>query len=216
MRVVIAEDSALLREGLVRVLGARGFDVVGHAANAADLLRKVGALRPDVAITDIRMPPTQTDEGLVAAEQIARSHPDVGVLVLSQHLDAGYAMRLLAVRNDRVGYLLKDRIAEVDVLAEAVRRIGRGGSAVDPAVVAQLLGRRHAAVPLEELTAREREILGLMAEGHSNASIAAAVYVTVKTVETHVNHIFTKLGLPPAQETNRRVLAVLTYLRAER
>jgi DNA-binding NarL/FixJ family response regulator len=212
--VVIAEDSALLREGLARVLSARGFEVVGLAADAEDLLRKVGAHRPDVAITDIRMPPGQSDEGLRAAEEIARADDAVGVLVLSQHLDSDYAMRLLAARNHGVGYLLKDRISEVDLLAEAIRRIAGGGSAVDPAVVKRLVDRKRADDPLAELTPRERDVLGLMAEGKSNAAIAGELFVTAKTLEGHISKIFTKLGLPIAEDTHRRVLATLTYLRA--
>ncbi|MCA1711594.1 MAG: response regulator transcription factor [Actinobacteria bacterium] len=213
MRVVIAEDSALLREGLARVLTARGFQVVGQAVDGEDLLRKVAAVPPDVVITDIRMPPSQTDEGLKAAEALAQRHPNVGVLVLSQYLESAIAVRLLERRTAGVGYLLKDRVSDGDAFAEAVLRVGRGGSAVDPAIVAQLTGRARVNDPLAVLTARERDILSAMAEGRSNSAIAETLFVTVKTVESHVANVFSKLGLPPADDTNRRVLAVLAYLR---
>jgi DNA-binding NarL/FixJ family response regulator len=214
LRVVIAEDSVLLREGLVRLLGEAGFEVVGQAGDAEDLLRKVGAHKPDVAVVDVRMPPTHTDEGLRAAHRIRAEHPGTGVLVLSQYVDEGYALDLLSESTEGTGYLLKDRVADLDALADAVRRVARGGSALDPEVVAMLLGRRRREDPLAALTPREREVIGLMAEGRSNAAIADALVVTERAVEKHVTAIFTKLDLTPAAEDHRRVLAVLAYLRA--
>jgi len=214
MRVVIAEDSALLRAGLVRLLEDAGFEVVGQAADAEDLLRKVRAHRPDVAITDIRMPPTNTDEGLRAARDIRGELPDISVLVLSQYVDEAYAMELLGESAEGVGYLLKDRISDVDEFTAAVRRVAQGGSALDPEVVAHLLGRRRREDPLDALTDREREVLGLMAEGRSNRAIAEQLVVSDRAVEKHVTSIFGKLGLPASGEDHRRVLAVLTYLSA--
>jgi DNA-binding NarL/FixJ family response regulator len=214
MRVVVADDSVLLREGVVRLLEEAGFEVVGQAGDAEDLLRKVNAHKPDVAVVDVRMPPTNTDDGLRAAIEIRSNWPDIGVLVLSQYVEEGYAMELVSGSAEGVGYLLKDRVADIDRFTDAVKRVAEGGSALDPEVVAQLLGRRRAGDPLEELTPREREVLGLMAEGRSNAAIADQLVVTERAVEKHVTSIFGKLRLAPAQEDHRRVLAVLTYLRA--
>ncbi|HEU5213433.1 MAG TPA: response regulator [Gaiellaceae bacterium] len=212
-RVVLAEDSVLLREGIARLLADAGFDVVGQSSNADDLLLKVRSYSPDVVITDIRMPPTQTDEGLRAAQQIRTDHPGVGVLVLSQYVEPGYAMELLADSAEGVGYLLKDRVADVEEFVAAVRRVAEGGSALDPALVTQLVGRRRREDPLDALTPREREVLELMAEGRSNQGIAQRLVVTERAVEKHVTSIFTKLRLPPATEDHRRVLAVLAFLR---
>jgi DNA-binding NarL/FixJ family response regulator len=214
LRVVIADDSVLLREGLSRLLEESGFEVAGQAGDAEDLLRKVGAHRPDVAVVDVRMPPTHTDEGLRAAHRIRAEHPATAVLVLSQYVEEAYALELLSESTERTGYLLKDRVADVDTFTDAVRRVAGGGSALDPEVVALLLGRRRREDPLEALTAREREVLGLMAEGRSNAAIAEALVVTERAVEKHVTSIFSKLDLTPTIEDHRRVLAVLAYLRA--
>jgi DNA-binding NarL/FixJ family response regulator len=214
MRVVLADDSLLLREGVARLLSEAGLDVVAQAGDADDLLRKVGAHKPDVAIVDVKMPPTHTDEGLRAAAEIRERHPQVGVLVLSQYLEEGYALDLLSSSAERMGYLLKDRVADLDRFVDAVKRVGEGGSALDPEVVSRLLGRRRREDPLEELSPREREVLGLMAEGRSNHAIADALVVTERAVEKHVTSIFSKLSLPPTAEDHRRVLAVLTYLRA--
>ena len=214
MRVVIADDSVLLREGVVRLLGESGFDVVAQSGTAEDLLRHVGMHRPDVAIVDIRMPPTHTDEGLVAAREIRERFPDTGVLVLSQYVEPGYALDLLAESAEGVGYLLKDRVSDLEQFASSVRRVGEGGSALDPAVVSQLVGRRRQHDPLDELTPREREVLDLMAEGRSNQAIAERLFVTLRAVEKHVTSIFAKLGLPASSDDRRRVLAVLTYLRS--
>jgi DNA-binding NarL/FixJ family response regulator len=213
VRVVIAEDSVLLREGLSRLLEDSGLDVVGQAGDGEELVRKVKAHKPDVAIVDVRMPPTHTDEGLRAAQQIRAELPDVGVLVLSQYVEEEYATELLADRADGVGYLLKDRVADVDVFTDAVRRVAEGGSALDPEVVSMMLGRRRDE-PLSELTPREREVLGAMAEGLSNHAIADRLVVTERAVEKHVTSIFGKLRLPPTAETHRRVLAVLAYMRS--
>jgi DNA-binding NarL/FixJ family response regulator len=215
MRVVIADDSVLLREGVVRLLQDAGFDVVAQAGDAEDLMRKVGAHKPDVAVVDVRMPPTQTDEGLRAAAEIKRTQPQTGVLVLSQVVEAGSALELFAGGADGLGYLLKDRVADIDRFTDAVRRVAEGGSALDPEVVSLLLGRRRREDPLEGLTPREREVLELMAEGRSNAAIAGQLVVTERAVEKHVTSIFAKLGLTPAAEDHRRVLAVLRYLEAE-
>jgi DNA-binding NarL/FixJ family response regulator len=215
IRVVIAEDNVLLREGLTRLLQESGFDVAGQAGDGEDLLRKVGAHRPDVAVIDVRMPPTHTDEGLRAAREIRARHPQTAVLVLSQYVEEAYALELLSESTERTGYLLKDRVGDIDTFTDAVRRVAGGGSALDPEVVALLLGRRRRKDPLEPLTAREREVLGLMAEGRSNAAIAEALVVTERAVEKHVTSIFSKLDLTPAAEDHRRVLAVLAYLRAE-
>ncbi|HET8673342.1 MAG TPA: response regulator transcription factor [Thermoleophilaceae bacterium] len=214
MRVVVADDSVLLREGIVRILGDSGFDVVGQAGDAEDLVRKVAAHKPDVAIVDVRMPPTNTDDGLRAAQKIRAEQPGTGVLVLSQYIEEGYALELLSENAEGVGYLLKDRVADVERFTESVRRVGEGGSALDPEVVAQLLGRRRREDPLEELSPREREVLELMAEGRSNHAIAEALVVTERAVEKHVTSIFGKLKLPPTAEDHRRVLAVLRFLRA--
>ena len=214
MRLVIAEDSVLLREGLVRLLEDAGFDVVAQTGSAQDLMLKVRSYSPDVVIVDIRMPPTHTDEGLRAAQEIREAHPEVGVLVLSQYVEPGYAMELLAESAEGVGYLLKDRVSDVAEFAAAVRRVGEGGSALDPAIVSQLVGRRRREDPIDSLTAREREVLELMAEGRSNSGIAERLVVTERAVEKHVTSIFGKLRLPPASEDHRRVLAVLAYLRS--
>jgi DNA-binding NarL/FixJ family response regulator len=212
LRLVLADDSVLFREGIARILVEVGFEVVGSAADAQELLEQVAEHRPDAAIVDVRMPPTNTDEGLVAAVRIRREHPGVGVLVLSHHVEASQAVALLE-GGAGVGYLLKDRIADVRDLRDAVRRIAEGGSVIDPEVVAQLLGRRREVDPLERLTEREREILALMAEGRSNQAIADRLVVSGKTVETHVGHVLDKLDLQPASDDHRRVLAVLAYLR---
>jgi DNA-binding NarL/FixJ family response regulator len=214
MRVVVGEDSVLLREGIVRLLSESGLEVAGQAGDAADLLRKVGAHRPDVVIADIRMPPTNTDDGLRAALEIRERHPGTGVLVLSAYVEEVYALELVGDDASGIGYLLKDRIADVDGFVEAVRRVGGGGSALDPEVVSRLLGRSRSADPLSELTTREREVLELMAEGRSNKAIAEELVITGRAVEKHVTSIFGKLGLEPAAEDHRRVLAVLTFLRS--
>jgi len=214
VRVVIADDTVLLREGVARLLTEAGFDVVGQSSDADDLLLKVRSYSPDVAITDIRMPPTQTDEGLRAALEIRATYPDVGVLVLSQHADVGLAMKLLADNAEGVGYMLKDRVGDPDELAEAVRRVGHGGTVIDPTIVSQLLGRRRGDDPLEHLTPREREVLELMAQGRSNQGIAERLFVTERAVQKHITSIFQKLGLQAGSEDHRRVLAVLAFLRA--
>ena len=214
MRVVVAEDSVLLREGIVRLLEDAGIEVVGQAGDAEDLLRKVGAHHPDVAVVDIRMPPTNTDDGLRAALEIRRQHPETGVLVLSQYVEQGYALELLSENAEGVGYLLKDRVADIDRFVEAVRRVGEGGSVLEPEVVSRLVGRGRVDDPLAELTPREREVLELVAEGRSNAAIAAQLVVTERAVEKHVTSIFGKLALAPAADDHRRVLAVLAFLRA--
>jgi DNA-binding NarL/FixJ family response regulator len=214
VRVVLAEDSVLLREGVARILADAGFDVVGQAGTADELMLKVRSYNPDVAVVDIRMPPTHTDEGLRAAQEIREKHPGVGVLVLSQYVEPAYAMELLADSAEGIGYLLKDRISDVRDFADAVRRVGDGGSALDPAIVSQLVGRRRGADPLDQLTPREREVLGLMAEGRSNQGIAERLVVTERAVEKHVTSIFGKLRLPAAPADHRRVLAVLAYLRS--
>ena len=215
VRVVIADDSVLLREGIARLLEESGFEVAGHAGDGEDLLRKVGAHKPDIAVIDIRMPPTHTDEGLRAARRIRAEHPDTAVLVLSQYVEETYAFDLLSGSTERTGYLLKDRIADIETFTDAVRRVASGGSALDPEVVGMLLGRRRREDPLAALTPREREVLGLMAEGRSNSAMADALVVSERAVEKHVTAIFSKLGLPPAVEDHRRVLAVLAFLRSE-
>jgi DNA-binding NarL/FixJ family response regulator len=213
MRVVLADDSVLLREGVARILEEAGFDVVGQAGNPDELMLKVRSYSPDVAVVDIRMPPTHTDEGLVAAREIREKHPDTGVVVLSQYVEPEYALDLLSESAEGVGYLLKDRIADVSEFAAAVRRVAEGGSALDPTVVSQLVGRRRADDPLADLTPREREVLELMAEGRSNQGIAARMVVTERAVEKHVTSIFAKLRLPAASDDHRRVLAVLAFLK---
>jgi DNA-binding NarL/FixJ family response regulator/class 3 adenylate cyclase len=210
-RVAIAEDSVLLREGIARLLDESGFEVVSQAGTAEDLLRHIGLHRPDVAIVDIKMPPTHTDEGLRAAREIRERYPDTSVLVLSQYVEAGYATELLA-RGEGVGYLLKDRIADIDQFASAVKRVAEGGSALDPEVVSQLVGGRPAGDPLAQLTPREREVMELIAEGRSNQAIADRLFVTLRAVEKHVTNIFEKLDLPASSDDHRRVLAVLAYL----
>jgi DNA-binding NarL/FixJ family response regulator len=213
-RVVIAEDSVLLREGITLLLEESGFEVAGQAGDAEELLRKVGAHKPDVAMIDVRMPPTHTDEGLRAARRIRAEHPGTAVLVLSQYVEEAYALDLLSEATESTGYLLKDRVADVESFVDAVQRVADGGSALDPEVVGFLLGRRRRADPLEVLTVREREVLGLMAEGRSNRSMAQALVVTERAVEKHVTSIFSKLDLPRAAEDHRRVLAVLAFLRS--
>ncbi len=214
MRVVIADDSALLREGVARILTDGGFEIVAQATDAEELLEAVRTLKPDVAVVDVRMPPTHTDEGARAARVIREELPDVGVLVLSQVVEATHALALFSERPEGFGYLLKDRVTEIDDFVEAVGRVGRGGTAIDPAVIAQLVGRRREDDPLGELTPREREVLGLMAEGLSNNGICRRLVLSPKTIETHVNSILWKLGLAPAPDDHRRVLAVLAFLRA--
>ncbi len=213
VRVVLADDSILLREGVARLLTESGFEVVAQSGTAEDLLRHVAMHKPDVAVVDIRMPPTQTDEGLRAAKQIRERFEGTGVLVLSQYVEPAYAMELLAESAEGVGYLLKDRVSDVEEFAAAVRRVAEGGSALDPAVVSQLVGRRRQRDPLDELTPREREVLELMAEGRSNAAIGERLFITLRAVEKHVTSIFTKLGLPATSEDHRRVLAVIMFLR---
>jgi len=214
VRVVLADDSLLLREGVARLLEEAGLEVVAQSGDAEDLLRKVGAHKPDVAVVDVRMPPTHTDEGLRAAAEIRERFPAVGVLVLSQYIEEAYAMELLSSDASGVGYLLKDRVADLDRFVDAVRRVGEGGSALDPEVVSRLLGRRRETDPLAEISPREREVLQLMAEGRSNHAIANELVVTERAVEKHVTSIFTKLNLPPTADDHRRVLAVLTFLRS--
>ena len=212
LRVVVADDSVLLREGLVRILGEAGFDVVAQAGDGDDLMRKVRAHKPDLAVVDVRMPPTHTDEGIRAARDIRAEMPEVGVLVLSQYVEETYARELLADDASGVGYLLKDRVGDLDVLVDALRRIDAGGSALDPEVVSLILGRRRVDDPLEELTPREREVLALMAEGRSNSGIAKKLVVTERAVEKHVTGIFGKLDLPTGSDDHRRILAVLAFL----
>jgi DNA-binding NarL/FixJ family response regulator len=214
VRVVIAEDLALLRDGLIRLLGAFGFEVVEAVDNGPSLLRALTAHRPDVAVVDVRLPPTFTDEGLKAVLEARKEVPGLPVLVLSQHVEQLYARELLSDSRGGIGYLLKDRVSDVKVFVEAVRRVAGGGTALDPDVVAQLLTRHAREEPLQQLTPREREVLGLMAEGRSNAAIAAKLFVTEKAISKHTNSIFGKLGLPPSEDDNRRVLAVLAYLGA--
>jgi DNA-binding NarL/FixJ family response regulator len=211
---VLAEDSVLLREGIARLLEDSGFDVVGRAGDADDLLRKVRAHRPDVAIVDIKMPPTHTDEGLRAARTIRAELPQTAVLVLSQYVEEDYALDLLAGSAEGVGYLLKDRVADVDRFLDSIRRVAEGGSALDPEVVSQMLGRRRAVDPLAELTPREREVLTLMAEGRTNLAIATDLVITERAVEKHVTSIFSKLRLPASADDHRRVLAVRAYLQS--
>jgi DNA-binding NarL/FixJ family response regulator len=213
MRVVIADDAVLLREGAARLLEEAGCEVVAQAGDADDLLRKVRAHKPDVAIIDVRMPPGNEDDGLRAALTIRDELPDVGILLLSQYVEDRYLAQLLAQGAEGVGYLLKDRIAEVERLGEAVQRVAAGGSVLDPEVVAQMLGRARQEGPLDALTGREREVLELMAEGRTNRAIAAELFISERGIERHVTSIFTKLGLPTTDQDHRRVLAVLAYLR---
>jgi serine/threonine-protein kinase len=214
MRVVVADDEMLLREGLARLLKDAGVDVVGTAGTGEELIRKVELTRADVAIADIRMPPTQSNEGLVAAREIRHTHPTVGVLVLSHYLESHYAMQLLEEHPGRSGYLLKDRVKDVAVLVDALERISDGECVLDPTIVARLVGRSREPSPLDELTEREREVLALIAEGHSNDGICKRLFLSPKTVETHVRHIFLKLGIGETPDYHRRVLAVLAYLRS--
>jgi DNA-binding NarL/FixJ family response regulator len=204
----------LVREGVARLLDDAGFDIAGTAADADELMTAVERLKPDAVIVDIKMPPTHTDEGLVAAEAIRRSHPQIGVLVLSQYLDSRWATRLLERHPERVGYLLKERVSDIAVLADALRRIGEGECVIDPTIVSRLVKRRGHEARLDELTDREREVLALIAEGHSNRGICARLYLSPKTVETHIHQIFLKLGLEESGDYHRRVLAVLAHLRA--
>lgn len=213
MRVVIADDEVLLREGIARLLTENGFDVVGTAGTADEMLRWVDLRRPDVALVDIRMPPTHTDEGLQLADEIRRRFPEVGVLVLSHHLESRYAMRLLKEHPERAGYLLKERISSIAVLADALSRIAEGECVLDPTIVGRLMRRRREAGPLDQLSERERQVLALLAEGRSNQGIGNALYLSPKTVETHVGQIMAKLGIEEAPDYHRRVLAVLAYLR---
>jgi DNA-binding NarL/FixJ family response regulator len=213
VRVVIADDSLLLREGVSRLLVEAGFEVVGQAADAEDLLREVAEKKPDVAIVDIRMPPTHTDEGLRAARELRNRYPELGVIVLSQYVRPSYAFELVADDARGVGYLLKDRVSDLDELADAVERVGKGGSVLDPSVVAQLVGRRRQGHdPIDDLSDREREVLALMAEGRSNRAIGERLVITERTVEKHVRSILAKLRIPESQDDHRRVLAVLAYL----
>jgi DNA-binding NarL/FixJ family response regulator len=214
MRVVVADDVMLTRQGIVRLLRDADVEVVAEAEDAESLLRGVRLTRPDAAIVDIRMPPTHTDEGLVAAQRIRTEHPDVGVLVLSQYVEPSYAMRLLEEHPERVGYLLKGRVFDVAILVDALRRLADGETVIDPTIVSRIVGRRRREDPLDDLTDREREVLGLVAEGLSNKAIAARLFVTERTVEAHVKQIFFKLRLDTNPESHRRVLAVLAYLRA--
>jgi DNA-binding NarL/FixJ family response regulator len=214
MRVVIADDAMLIREGTARLLEHAGIDVVGTADDARKLIQIVAAEHPDVAIIDIKMPPTHTDEGLVAAEQIRNSHPGVGVLILSQYLEPRYALRLLEHHPEACGYLLKERVSDIAVLADAIHRIAEGECVIDPTIVSRLVRRPRRRGPLDELSQREREVLALIAEGRSNLGISEAMVVSPKTVEAHVSRIFSKLGLDDAPDSHRRVLAVLAFLRS--
>jgi DNA-binding NarL/FixJ family response regulator len=216
MRVVIAEDSVLLREGLVRLLADEGIDVVEAVGDGEELLRAAERQRPDLAIVDVRMPPTHTDEGLRAAIEARARVPEMAILVLSQYVEERYARDLLAAGGVGIGYLLKERVADVGDFVESVRRVAAGGTAFDPEVVAQLMGRRRRDDPLSDLTPREREVLGLMAEGLSNSAIAKRLWLTVGAVEKHISSIFARLGLLPGDDENRRVRAVLTYLEVSR
>ena len=215
MRVVIADDEALLREGLARLLEDAGFEIAGRCGDADTLLRMVEARQPDVAIVDIRMPPNRGDDGLLAAQEIRRRHPGVGVLVLSHYLDSRYAARLLEEVPEGAGYLLKDRISEVAVVADALRRIDEGECVIDPTIVSRLLARKRARGPLDVLTEREREVLALVAEGRSNGAIGEQLFLSRKTVDAHISQIFLKLDLRESPGDNRRVLAVLAFLRSD-
>jgi DNA-binding NarL/FixJ family response regulator len=214
VRVVIADDAVLIREGITALLRSSGADVVAQAGDAEELIRQVRKHRPDVAVVDIKMPPTHTDEGLVAAQRIREEEPDVGVLVLSQYLEPSYATRLVAEHPEKVGYLLKERVFSGDVLLDALQRIRDGETVVDPTIISLLFGRRRRQDPLAVLSGREREVLALVAEGLSNRAIAARLFVTERTVEAHVGQVFSKLQLPESPDAHRRVLAVLTFLRA--
>jgi len=214
MRVVIADDSPLLRKGVAQALAENGIDVVAEVGDATALLEAVGRLKPDLAIVDVRMPPTQTDEGARAAVEIRAEHPDVNVLLLSQVVEAQHALKLFSEHPHGFGYLLKDRVLAIDDFIQSVNRVAGGGTAIDPDVVSQLLGRRREHDPLDDLTTREREVLALMAEGRSNRGICEKLYLSPKTVESHVHSIFGKLGITAAPDEHRRVLAVLTYLRS--
>jgi DNA-binding NarL/FixJ family response regulator len=213
MRVVVADDVMLTREGIVRLLAEAGIDVVGQAGDAEALLREVRLSLPDVALVDIRMPPSHTDEGLVAAQAIRAEHPEIGVLVLSQYVEPSYAMRLIEEEPERVGYLLKERVFEIATIVDAIRRLMNGETVIDPMIVSRLMGRRRPQDPLSELTDREREVLGLIAEGMSNRAIADRLFIAERTVEAHVSRIFAKLGIHESPDLHRRVKAVLTFLR---
>ena len=214
MRVVVADDTMLTRQGIVHLLREAGIEVVAEAEHAEGLLREVRLARPDVALVDIRMPPTHTDEGLVAAQTIRAEFPQVGVLLLSQYVEPSYALRLLQDQPERVGYLLKERVFDIATVVDALRRIMDGETVIDPTIVSRLVGRRRRQDPLTDLSEREREVLGLIAEGMSNRAIAARLVVTERTVEAHVTQIFHKLHLPESPDQHRRVLAVLAFLRA--
>jgi DNA-binding NarL/FixJ family response regulator len=214
VRVVIADDEVLLREGLERLLTEAGLDVVGKVGTAGELRSKVEAARPDVVVVDIKMPPTHTDEGLVAAEEIRERHPEIGVLVLSHYVDSRYAMRLIEQHTGGVGYLLKERVSDLAVLVDALTRVREGECVVDPTIVARLVNRARAPSKLDDLTDRERDVLALIAEGRSNLGISERLYLSPKTIEAHVKHIFMKLGVDESRDDHRRVLAVLAYLRA--
>ena len=214
MRVVVAEDVMLTRQGIVRVLGDAGIQVVGEAGDLTALMHAIASEQPDCAVVDIRMPPTHTDEGIVAAREIRERHPEIGVLVLSSYVEPGFAMRLLEEHPERSGYLLKDRVSDPAILVDALRRLVEGETVVDPTIVSRLLARRRAADPLDELSDREREVLALVAEGLSNAEIGRRLFITERTVEAHVKQIFLKLGIEQSPEANRRVLAVLAFLRS--
>jgi DNA-binding NarL/FixJ family response regulator len=214
VRLVIADDEMLLREGLARLLQDAGFEIVGRCGDANALLRMVEARRPDVAIVDIRMPPNDVDDGLLAAQEIRRLHPAIGVLVLSHHLDSRYAMRLLEEVPERAGYLLKERVSDIAVLADALRRIDAGECVIDPTIVSRLVARKRARGPLNELTDRERQVLALVAEGHSNGAIGEKLFLSRKTVESHTSKIFSKLDIGQSPARHQRVLAVLAFLRS--
>lgn len=215
MRVVVADDVLLTREGIVRLLQDAGVDVVGQARDADRLMHEVRQRRPDVAIVDIRMPPTHTDEGFVAAQSIRALYPEIGVLLLSHYAEPSYALRLIEDQPARVGYLLKERVSDIATIVDALRRIVDGETVIDPTLVSRLLGRRRRIDPLSELSDREREVLGLIAEGMSNRAIANRVFVTERTVEAHVTQIFQKLQLPQSADQHRRVLSVLVFLRGQ-
>lgn len=214
MRVIVADDSALFRAGVTRVLESGGFEVIGQAGTAEEVHRKVAAQRPDLVVLDIRMPPTQTSEGLVAARQLRSEYPDMGVLLLSHHVESHHALELLSQSPDRVGYLLKDRVADESEFLDAARRVGSGGSVIDPMVVSRLLRQKRSRNLVDDLTERERGVLAQMAEGRSNEAISAALQISPKTLETHIGTIYSKLGLEPSASDHRRVLAVLSYLQS--